>query len=165
MNPLRIGVAKPKGGIMLVREILAIKGTVLYTIAPDKSLTEAVAVMTEQDVGSLVVFEHSRMVGMLTFREVLRAVHKAGAAWNSVRIADVMVRDPKTAEPDMEVDELRRLMIEHHMRYLPVMDDTTLMGVISFHDVARAVLEEQGFENRMLKAYIRDWPAEAGGGT
>jgi CBS domain-containing protein len=49
------------------------------------------------------------------------------------------------------------------MRYLPVMDGGTLMGVISFHDVARAVLEEQSFENRMLKAYIRDWPAEAGG--
>ncbi len=50
-------------------------------------------------------------------------------------------------------------MLESHQRYLPVMDDGTLLGVISFHDVARAVLEEQGFENKMLKAYIRDWPA------
>jgi CBS domain-containing protein len=58
----------------------------------------------------------------------------------------------------MEVDALRRLMVDHHMRYLPVMDDDTLLGVISFHDVAKAVLEEQSFENRMLKAYIRDWP-------
>ena len=51
-------------------------------------------------------------------------------------------------------------MVENHQRYLPVMDDTTLMGVVSFHDVARAVLEEQSFENRMLKNYIRNWPAE-----
>ena len=52
---------------------------------------------------------------------------------------------------DMEMDELRRLMVEHHQRYLPVMDGNTLLGVVSFHDVAKAVLEEQSFENRMLR--------------
>jgi CBS domain-containing protein len=60
----------------------------------------------------------------------------------------------------MDVDALRKLMIDSHERYLPVMDGSTLMGVISFHDVARAVLEMQSFENRMLKAYIRDWPEQ-----
>lgn len=145
---------------MQVREILAIKGTVLYTVPPDRKLTEAVATMAEQDVGSLVCFEGGRMVGMLTFREVLKALHSQGAAWGALRIADVMVRDPMTGSMDMEVDDLRRLMVEQHMRYLPVMDGDILMGVISFHDVAKAVLEEQSFENRMLKAYIRDWPEE-----
>lgn len=147
---------------MQVREILAVKGQALFTIAPNKTLADAVAIMTDQDVGSLVVFESGRMVGMLTFREVLKAVQQAGAAWGNMAISGVMVRDPVVAGPEMEVDDLRRLMIEHHMRYLPVMDGGTLMGVISFHDVARAVLEEQSFENRMLKAYIRDWPAETG---
>jgi predicted transcriptional regulator len=66
--------------IMQVSEILAIKGKVLYTIAPNRSLSEAVAIMTEQDVGSLVVFEHGKMVGMLTFREVLKAVNDGGVA-------------------------------------------------------------------------------------
>ena len=65
---------------MQVSEILAIKGKVLYTIAPNRSLSEAVAIMTEQDVGSLVVFEHGKMAGMLTFREVLKHVHNAGAS-------------------------------------------------------------------------------------
>ncbi len=145
---------------MQVLEILAIKGAVLYTIAPSKTLADGTAIMTEQDVGSLVCFEAGRMVGMLTFREVLKAINEHGAQWGSCSIASVMVRDPKTVVPDMEVDDLRRLMIDSHMRYLPVMDGGTLMGVISFHDVAKAVLEAQDFENRMLKAYIRDWPAE-----
>lgn len=145
---------------MQVSEILAIKGTVLYTISPDKTLDSAVSVMTEMDVGSLVCFESGRMVGMLTFREVLNAVGANGAAWGKVKIADVMVRNPVFAEPDTDIDELRRLMVDQHQRYLPVMDDTTLMGVVSFHDVAKAVLEAQSFENRMLKAYIRDWPGE-----
>lgn len=148
---------------MLVSEILAIKGKVLYTTAPERSLGEAVAVMTEQDVGSLVVFVQGRMVGLLTFREVLKAVHKGGAQWASTPVAEAMVVDPPTAVPNMELDELRRLMVEHLQRYVPVMEGTTLMGVVSFHDVAKAVLEERSFENRMLKNYIRNWPAESDG--
>lgn len=150
---------------MLVSEILRIKGKVLYTISPSKTIADAVAIMSDQDVGSLVVFEGGRMVGMLTFREILKAIRAGGAKWESVAVSEALIRDPITAGPDMEIDHLRRLMIEHHMRYLPVMDGTTLLGVISFHDVAKAVLEEQSFENRMLKNYIRNWPAEAEGGT
>lgn len=146
---------------MLVSEILAIKGKVLYTIAPARSLAEAVATMSEQDVGSLVVFDHGKMVGLITFREILRAVHKGGASWAAARVADAMMHEPMTAPPNMEMDELRRLMVQHRQRYLPVMDGNTLLGVLSFHDVAKAVLEEQSFENRMLKNYIRNWPAEA----
>ena len=143
---------------MQVREILEIKGTVLYSISPERTLGEAIEVMTEQDVGSLVCFARGSMVGMLTFREVLNAVRVGGAGWQSISVSEAMIASPSTATPDMEMDDLRRLMIEEHMRYLPVMDGYTLLGVISFHDVAKAVLEEQNFENRMLKAYIRDWP-------
>lgn len=145
---------------MQVKEILAIKGTVLYTIAPDRPLVDAIAVMTGQDVGSLVCFAQGKMAGMLTFREVLNAVHAHGSVWQTVTVAEVMVAKPFCASPDMEMDELRRLMVEHHQRYLPVMEGGTLMGVVSFHDVAKAVLEEQSFENKMLKAYIRNWPEE-----
>lgn len=144
---------------MLVSEILAIKGKVLFTIAPNRRIAEAVEIMNEQDVGSLVVFSRGEMVGMLTFREVLVTVQKAGADWQSLTVGEVMLHDPRSATPDMEMDELRRLMVEHHQRYLPVMDGATLLGVVSFHDVAKAVLEEQSFENRMLKNYIRNWPA------
>ena len=145
---------------MQVSEILAIKGAVLYTIAPEKTLDEAVAVMTDLDVGSLVCFAGGRMAGMLTFREVLKAVNAHGSGWGTVPITDVMVSNPAVVDPTASIDELRRMMIDEHQRYLPVMDGSTLMGVVSFHDVAKAVLEAQSFENKMLKAYIRDWPAE-----
>ena len=145
---------------MQVKEILAIKGTVLYTITPDKTLADAIAVMSELDIGSLVCFAAGHMAGMLSFREVLAAIQANGEKWATVPVGSVMVPDPIVASPEMQIDELRRLMIDHHVRYLPVMEGTTLMGVISFHDVAKAVLEEQSFENRMLKAYIRDWPEE-----
>jgi len=67
---------------------------------------------------------------------------------------------PLTCAPETEIDEVRRMMLERHARYMPVMDQRTLMGVISFYDVAKAVVESQDFENRMLKAYIRDWPVD-----
>ncbi|HMM54945.1 MAG TPA: CBS domain-containing protein [Candidatus Desulfobacillus sp.] len=149
---------------MQVRKILEIKGQALFTIAPNQTLADAVTTMTEHDVGSLVVFDAGHMVGMLTFREVLKAVKRGGAAWGDQQVSGIMVRDPVVSAPDVEVEDLRRIMVTHHMRYLPVMDGGLLLGVISFHDVARAVLDEQSFENRMLKAYIHDLPAEANGG-
>ncbi len=145
---------------MLVSEILAIKGKVLYTIAPNKHLGEAVEIMTEQDVGSLVVFSHGQMTGLLTFREVLLALNRGGAQWAEMEVGSAMLTAPLVAAANMEMDELRRLMVEHRQRYMPVMDGTTLLGVVSFHDVAKAVLEEQSFENRMLKNYIRNWPEQ-----
>lgn len=150
---------------MLVREILAIKGTALYTVPHDTPMAEAVASMAELDMGSLVVFKQGRMVGLLTFREALQAVSRAGGGWEALTVEDAMLADPLTAPSDMRIDDLRRLMVGRHQRYLPVVDDGVLMGVVSFHDVAKAVLEEQSFENRMLKNYIRNWPAEGEGDT
>lgn len=145
---------------MQVREILRVKGTVLFTTKPEQLLVDAAAAMAEHDVGSLVVMDGGRMSGMLTFREVIKALNGGKGQISGVRVADVMVKDPVTVPFDMEVDDLRRVMIEKHSRYLPVMDGDMLQGVISFLDVAKAVLEEQSFENRMLKNYIRNWPEE-----
>src|SRR2546426_12647629 len=98
------------------------------------------------------------MVGMLTFKEVLMALDERRGALDDARVRDTMEHDPVTASPAMEVNDLRRIMIESGARYLPVMDRDKLLGVISFRDVAKAVLEEQDFENRMLKGYIKNWP-------
>ena len=76
------------------------------------------------------------------------------------QITGTMDDAPLTCTPETDVNEVRRMMLERHTRYLPVLEKKTLMGVISFYDVAKAVVEEQSFENKMLKAYIRDWPEE-----
>ena len=145
---------------MQVREILRIKGATLFTATPQQQLVDAMAAMAEHDMGSLVVMAGGKMVGMLTFREVIKALHGRRAELESLTVGDVMVREPVTATPLMEADDLRRLLIEQHMRYLPVMDGNVLMGVISFLDVAKAVLEEKQFENQMLKSYIKNWPGK-----
>jgi CBS domain-containing protein len=145
---------------MLVREILRIKGHTLFTTVPTGSALDAVKVMAQHDIGSLVVMEHGRLAGMLTFREVLEALARRDGVLGDVSIEAIYERNPLTAGPDLEVMELRGAMLERHARYVPVMDGGTLMGVVSFHDVAKAVYEEQSFENRMLKSYIKNSPDE-----
>ena len=146
---------------MQVREIISLKGGTLYTATPQQLLSSAIDTMAELDVGSLVVMDGGKMAGMLTFREVMLALKMHGAKLDGVSVGDVMVTTPVTVYPEMEANELRRVMIEKHSRYLPVLDGDVLMGVISFLDVAKAVLEEQGFENAMLKNYIKNWPGES----
>jgi CBS domain-containing protein len=144
---------------MQVKEILRVKGNRLLSIEASGRAADAVATMAKENLGSLVVIEQSRMVGMLTFHELLRAVASRNGTLGELKVADIMVRNPVTATPDMEVNDLRRTMIESGARYLPVMQEGRLLGVISFRDVAKAVLEEQDFENKMLKGYIKNWPA------
>ena len=78
----------------------------------------------------------------------------------TLTVRTVMDDAPLTCTPETEMDEVRRMMLLRHARYMPVLDRRTLMGEVSFYDVAKAVVDAQDFENRMLKAYIRDWPAE-----
>jgi CBS domain-containing protein len=146
---------------MKVTDILRVKGNTLYTVTPDQPLAQAVATMAELDIGSLVVMEHGDLVGMLTFREVIQAVVANGGAIGTRLVRSVMDDAPLTCTPETEIDEVRRMMLLRHARYMPVLERRTLMGVISFYDVAKTVVDAQDFENRMLKAYIRDWPEQA----
>ena len=148
---------------MKVSDILRVKGGTLYTVAPDSSLKDAVNTMASRDIGSLVVMSHGELVGMLTFREVMQAVVANDGSVGGTMVRTVMDDAPLTCTPETEIDEVRRMMLQRHARYMPVMEQLTLMGVISFYDVAKAVVDSQDFENRMLKAYIRDWPVESEG--
>jgi CBS domain-containing protein len=102
-------------------------------------------------------------VGILTFREVILSLNNNSGTLGNVTVRSAMDDHPITCSPDTELDEVRRMMLERHARYLPVLNNRDLMGVVSFYDVAKAVVDSQNFENQMLKAYIRDWPAEEEG--
>ena len=145
---------------MKVSEILKVKGNILYTVSPETGLLDAINLMTEKDIGSLVIMNNGSVVGLLTFREVMRAVHANQGSVGQGTVGEHMERDVLTMSPDTDVNDIRRLMLERHARYVPVMDGKVLLGVMSFYDVAKSVLEAQNFENTLLKAYIRDWPAE-----
>jgi CBS domain-containing protein len=144
---------------MKVSDILRVKGNTLYTAGPDEPLSRAIDIMAEKDIGSLVVMDHGDLVGMLTFREVIQCIVANKHVVGSTLVRTAMDDHPLTCTLETELDEVRRMMLDRHARYMPVMDKRMLMGVISFYDVAKAVVDSQNFENRMLKAYIRDWPS------
>jgi CBS domain-containing protein len=145
---------------MKVLDILRVKGNTLYTVHSDEPLAKAAEIMAEKDIGSLVVMDHGELVGMLTFREVILCIVKNGGEIGATLVRTAMDDAPLTCTPETEIDEVRRMMLGRHARYMPVLNKKVLEGVISFYDVAKAVVDGQNFENRMLKAYIRDWPSE-----
>jgi CBS domain-containing protein len=149
--------------MLKVSEILRVKGHTLYTTTPDTPVSHAVQVMSEQDIGSLVIMEAGMLCGMLTFREIIRHLNSAGGSLGNTTIRAIMDDAPVSVSPNTSADEVQRLMLDKHARYIPVMDGPMLQGVISFYDMAQAIVAAQQFENNMLKAYIRDWPMDEEG--
>ena len=145
---------------MIVRDIVKMKGSSIVTIAPGGPVTEALAVMVKNDIGSLVVLDGEKLAGMLTFREILKALDAGGGSLGSLKVRDVMIANPVCGNPEDSLESLREMMNKDHIRYLPVKEGGKLIGVISFHDVANAVIKETTFHNKLLKSYIKNWPEE-----
>ncbi len=147
---------------MFIRDILSIKGNGILSVTPEVKVADAVSQMAKHDVGSQVVMQGGHMIGLVTFREVLLALHASGGSLGDLRVAEIMLKEPICGTPDDTIEHLREVMTRHHVRYLPVMENDKLLGVISFHDVTKAVISETSFENRLLKRYIKNWPDEDG---
>ena len=154
---------------MKVSNILDLQKNVLVTLPPTSLLSDAVILMAEKDIGSVVIVDkENSLVGMLTFREVLRVLAKRQIenrsgdtpTMSEIKVNEVMNSQPTVTDKDMQIDALRRLMNQCGERYLPCVEGSKVLGVVSFHDVARAMLRASDFENKMLKAYIQDWPED-----
>jgi CBS domain-containing protein len=143
---------------VLISEILALKGNEIVSVPPQCTVQEAIARMVEKDISSVVVMEGGTMVGLLTARDVLHALHQRGCDLGRLPVVEVMVTEPIIGNPEDTVDYVRGVMTENRITHLPVMEGERLLGIISFHDVARACLSEAKLENRLLKRYIRHWP-------
>lgn len=151
---------------MIIRDILNLKGNAIFSIAPNGRVADAVAAMVEHDIGSLVVMESDAMLGMLTFREVLRGLNAQRGNLGDLPVSALMVHEPPVCTPDDSAEGVRDRMTQQHVRYLPVVDAVErgrLLGVISFHDIAKAAIKEANFENRLLKRYIKNWPEDERG--
>ncbi len=147
---------------MIIKDILNLKGSAIYSIPPQGRLADAVATMVEHDIGSLVVMDAAgtTMIGMLTFREVLRGLNAQHGNLGDLPVSAVMVNDPLVCGLDDTSESVRDRMTQQHVRYVPVVDAGRLLGVISFHDIAKAAIKEASFENRLLKRYIKNWPEQ-----
>lgn len=144
---------------MLVRDILNDKGSTLYSVAPDDSVTAAVRLMVDKGISSVLVMNQGSMVGLVTLRELLTGLDRLGADVAGAKVADIMKKDPPVVQPEDTADRLRTMMTELHITHVPVMDEGALLGILSFHDIAKSAIKDAAFENQLLKQYIKNWPA------
>jgi CBS domain-containing protein len=143
---------------MQIREILTLKNGNIHSIAPGDTVESALGKLVGLGVGSLVVMDEGGMVGLLTERDVVRGLVKYGCDLKDAQVSTLMVSEPVVANADDSVDYARDVMTKSHIGHLPILDGNKLLGIISFHDVARACLKEANFENSLLKRYIKHWP-------
>ena len=130
----------------------------LYSIAPEAAVAEAVAAMSKHEISSMLVMEADEMVGLITFRELLHGLISQGGNLLQAKCRNVMKINPPVAKLDDSVDHLRSLMTELHITHVPVVDHGVLVGILSFHDIARSAIKDVAFENQLLKQYIKNWP-------
>src|SRR3546814_5979627 len=121
--------------MLKVSEILRVKGNTLYTATSDTLVLQAIETMSEQDIGSLVIMDRGELMGMVTFREIIRHLHAKQGNTGENTVRSIMNDAPISVTPNTSADEVQRLMLEKHARYIPVMDGPMLLGVISFYDM------------------------------
>ena len=140
---------------MLITEILKAKGDVVFTLAPAETLAAATARLHERRVGALVVHgETAGIAGIVSERDIVRALAKDGGGALDRPVSDYMTRDVIYAEPTETVDSLLARMTDRRVRHLPVSDHGRLVGIISIGDLVKAKIAETVEEAQSLKAYI-----------
>ncbi len=131
----------------------------LLSMSPDAPVSDAVELMVKNQISSVVIMENGKMVGLITLRELLTGLHTRGNTLMQTACRDAMKANPPVAKETDSVDHLRGLLTELHITHVPVVNGESLIGILSFHDIARSALKDVVFENQLLKQYIKNWPA------
>lgn len=139
---------------MLVTQILKAKGDVVFTASPDETLGALAALLNARRVGALVVLDQDRVVGIVSERDVIRAVAEEGAAALSKAVRDFMTKDVIFADPGDRVDQVLGKMTDRRIRHLPVCKDDRLLGIVSIGDLVKSKIGEVEAEADGLRAYI-----------
>jgi diguanylate cyclase (GGDEF)-like protein len=126
-----------------VREVLAWKGSGVYSLGPDATVFEALTLMAEKEIGALVVLDRDRLVGIMSERDYARKVIVRGKASHDTRVREIMTTDVRTADPDRPISECMGLMADHQHRHLPVVDGGRVIGVVSIGDLVKEMMAEQ----------------------
>lgn len=137
-----------------ITAILDRKGSNVYSVSPAVTVLEAVAEMNRHRVGSVLVIDGGRLVGIFTERDVLRRVVGAGVDPRTTKIADVMTRDVIKITPETTIEETMRIFTEKRCRHLPVCENDRLVGTISIGDITRWMADAHRVEAEHLKNYI-----------
>ena len=125
-----------------VGDLLSDKGTEIFSIAPEATVTEAVSLLAEKSIGSLLVMQEGTLCGIVTERDYARKVVAGGLSSENARVADIMTADVFTTGVEQNIDECMMLMTEKRIRHLPVVDKGRVVGIISIGDLMKAIISD-----------------------
>ena len=137
-----------------VRQLLEEKGHQVWSIGPDATVYDALALMAEQDIGSLAVLQDGRLVGLISERDYSRKVILKGRHSKDTPVRDIMAVRMPYAEPEQTVEECMAIVTDQRVRHLPVLEDGRLIGIVSIGDLVKAIIDEQQFIIDQLVHYI-----------
>jgi CBS domain-containing protein len=140
--------------MITLRQLLQSKGGGIWSVTSTSTVFDALRTMAEKNVGALLVIDEGRLVGILSERDYARKIALKGKSSKDTLVKEIMTEKVVYIRPDESIEECMALMTEKHFRHLPVIDNGTLIGVISIGDVVRTVISEQKFIIAQLENYI-----------
>lgn len=138
----------------LVKHLLDSKGRHVISISPDASVFDAIKLMAEKTIGSLIVMDDENLCGIITERDYARKVIIKGRSSESTRVSEIMSTDVLTTSSAQTVKDCMELMTEKRIRHLPVVEDNNVIGMISIGDLVQAIISDQKEEIEQLEQYI-----------
>ena len=141
--------------------ILDNKGSVVHSISPENTLKQMADEMLAKKIGSLLVTnKEDTLVGIISERDFLTIVGEHTKDWEDITVSDVMTKEVITTTAEDTLEQVMSIMTEHHIRHIPVMGNDKIVGVLALGDIIDALLDKSLFQNKLLKRYIKDWPAD-----
>jgi len=137
-----------------INEILDHKGNAVWTVSPDHTVFEAIQLMSDKNVGALLVTERDHLVGIVSERDYTRKVALKGKTSKDLRVRDIVSDKVLKVTPQHTVEECMRLMTENRVRHLPVLDGERILGVVSIGDLVNWTISAQSTAIRQLETYI-----------
>ena len=137
-----------------VKDILALKGPSVWSVAPDSSVYDAMKLMAEKGIGALMVMQGEKLIGIISERDYARKVILQGRASRTTQVREIMTSHVLYAQPEQNIEECMAVMTDKRVRHLPVYDEGRLLGVISIGDLVKSIITEQKFMIEQLEKYI-----------
>lgn len=137
-----------------VASILKNKGGAIWSVEPNATVYEAIAMMADRSVGALLVVEEGRLLGIISERDYARKVVLQNRSSSDTRVHEIMTASVITVTPENSVEECMKLITEHRVRHLPVLDGEQLLGVVSIGDLVNSIINEQAETIGHLHTYI-----------
>jgi len=137
-----------------IAAILRNKGGDIWSVGPDETVYDAIAMMADKGIGALLILSHGKLVGIVSERDYARKIILQGRSSKNTKVREIMTGSPVTVTLDHTVDECMRIITHHRVRHLPVMDGDRLLGVISIGDLVNAIIAAQAQTIDHLHMYI-----------